>query len=169
MTVAGLGSNQGKNGCSQLEPSGPAGVTSGSCRNRAVDNESGPISSTESTSTNVGADEGTAASTAIRGPVYYQVLGSPAVLVSLDEGAAILGELTAGDQIEAVEFHYEHGDNKKHQEPIAIRFSAGWVRIRADNSARSEQLRRVLPLLLAPKASDDIDRSATSSAMGQPE
>lgn len=151
-----------KSGCSELESaSEPAAVTSSSC---AVENESRPISPTD-TPASIGGTEGTAGSTVVQGPVYYQVLGSPAVLVSLDEGAASLGELTAGDQIEAIEFHYEDGENEKQQELIAIRFSAGWVRIRANDSARSEQLRQVLPPLLAPHASSDIDSSVASSAM----
>ena len=48
------------------------------------------------------------------------------------------------------EFHY--ADAAK-QEPVAIRFSAGWVRIRGADAAQSEQLRRLPPPSLAPKAS----------------
>ena len=51
---------------------------SGSCSNRAVDNEASPITST---STGADAREGTAGVAATHSPVYYRVLGSPTVLV----------------------------------------------------------------------------------------
>ena len=87
---------------------------------------------------------------------------------SLEEGATTLGMLTAGDLIEALEFHYEHSAGEKQQrdtergqeEPTAVRFSAGWVQTRAADTARSEQLRRVLPR----KPWNDVDSSAVGAA-----
>eukprot|EP01044_Picomonas_judraskeda_P005093 COSAG03_NODE_465_length_7686_cov_24.051008_10_plen_107_part_00 len=94
--------------------------------------------------------------------------------VSLEEGATTLGTLTAGDLIEALEFRYEHSAGEKQQqqqqqhevqqqhEPTAVRFSAGWVRVRASDRARSVQLRRVPSPL--PKPSNDVDSSAVGAA-----
>ena len=72
------------------------------------------------------------------------------MLVSLEDGAASLGSLTEGDQIEALELALDKEDGPS---PIvrAVRFGAGWVRTWVDNhGTRTEQLRKLdLPLTAA--------------------